>query len=606
MAKKKKEIEDILIRQKEDRRLLSHVPDTSGLRTNQDRRSQNGHGGNHDFSDIIASDAAGRRYAVEYDVTVYRQGKVTHARGIDVSTTGMLLRFDPSEELDDAGEGESMKISFQITPGSMPEGYEMKIKKMPVRCVRTFRRDGDDGLFAGVQFTHSLSEYANKKKGRYRLAIASCFLFIVVFAIVLMRAESVIYFRFNKYLYMYSIIAASLLLSRYLFGTFYRSVPIDPAYTPGVTIIIPCFNEETWIRRTILSAINQDYPPDKLEVIIVDDCSNDHSLDRIKDTVTELQETDQLFRTKDRIRWYKQPKNMGKREAMAVGAKLSKKELLVFVDSDSFLDPFAVRNIVQPFKDEKMGGVSGRTDVANTYTNSLTKMQSVRYYIAFRIMKAAEGYFDAVTCLSGPLSCYRKDLVLKYSDAWLHQTFLGQRATFGDDRSMTNFILRQHRTTYQNTAVCSTIVPNSHAMFLKQQMRWKRSWLRESLIAARYMWRKEPFMAIFFYMGFIVPIIAPFIVIFNLVYVPLVHRVFPLTFIIGMFLMAVLMSMAQLFLRRSTTWIYGIWFCLYYEAVLLWQMPVAWFTFWKSTWGTRDTPDDIAAKKKGSHTNATT
>lgn len=606
MAKKKKEIEDILIRQKEDRRLLSHVPDTSGLRTNQDRRSQNGHGGNHDFSDIIASDAAGRRYAVEYDVTVYRQGKVTHARGIDVSTTGMLLRFDPSEELDDAGEGESMKISFQITPGSMPEGYEMKIKKMPVRCVRTFRRDGDDGLFAGVQFTHSLSEYANKKKGRYRLAIASCFLFIVVFAIVLMRAESVIYFRFNKYLYMYSIIAASLLLSRYLFGTFYRSVPIDPAYTPGVTIIIPCFNEETWIRRTILSAINQDYPPDKLEVIIVDDCSNDHSLDRIKDTVTELQETDQLFRTKDRIRWYKQPKNMGKREAMAVGAKLSKKELLVFVDSDSFLDPFAVRNIVQPFKDEKMGGVSGRTDVANTYTNSLTKMQSVRYYIAFRIMKAAEGYFDAVTCLSGPLSCYRKDLVLKYSDAWLHQTFLGQRATFGDDRSMTNFILRHHRTTYQDTAVCSTIVPNSHAMFLKQQMRWKRSWLRESLIAARYMWRKEPFMAIFFYMGFIVPIIAPFIVIFNLVYVPLVHRVFPLTFIIGMFLMAVLMSMAQLFLRRSTTWIYGIWFCLYYEAVLLWQMPVAWFTFWKSTWGTRDTPDDIAAKKKGSYTNATT
>ena len=606
MAKKKKEIEDILIRQKEDRRLLSHVPDTSGLRTNQDRRSQNGHGGNHDFSDIIASDAAGRRYAVEYDVTVYRQGKVTHARGIDVSTTGMLLRFDPSEELDDAGEGESMKISFQITPGSMPEGYEMKIKKMPVRCVRTFRRDGDDGLFAGVQFTHSLSEYANKKKGRYRLAIASCFLFIVVFAIVLMRAESVIYFRFNKYLYMYSIIAASLLLSRYLFGTFYRSVPIDPAYTPGVTIIIPCFNEETWIRRTILSAINQDYPPDKLEVIIVDDCSNDHSLDRIKDTVTELQETDQLFRTKDRIRWYKQPKNMGKREAMAVGAKLSKKELLVFVDSDSFLDPFAVRNIVQPFKDEKMGGVSGRTDVANTYTNSLTKMQSVRYYIAFRIMKAAEGYFDAVTCLSGPLSCYRKDLVLKYSDAWLHQTFLGQRATFGDDRSMTNFILRHHRTTYQDTAVCSTIVPNSHAMFLKQQMRWKRSWLRESLIAARYMWRKEPFMAIFFYMGFIVPIIAPFIVIFNLVYVPLVHRVFPLTFIIGMFLMAVLMSMAQLFLRRSTTWIYGIWFCLYYEAVLLWQMPVAWFTFWKSTWGTRDTADYIAAKKKGSHTNATT
>jgi len=84
----------------------------------------------------------------------------------------------------------------------------------------------------------------------------------------------------------------------------------------------------------------------------------------------------------------------------------------------------------------------------------------------------------------------------------------------------------------------------------------------------------------------------------NLIYIPIIHRVFPVTFIVGMFMMAALMSMAQLFLRRSTTWLYGIWFCLYYEAVLLWQMPVAWFTFWKSTWGTRMTPADIAEANK--------
>jgi hyaluronan synthase len=240
-----------------------------------------------------------------------------------------------------------------------------------------------------------------------------------------------------------------------------------------------------------------------------------------------------------------------------------------------------------------MGGVSGRTDVANTFTNTLTKMQSVRYYIAFRILKAAEGLFDAVTCLSGPLSCYRKDLVLKYSNAWLTQKFLGQKATFGDDRSMTNFILRSHRTDYQDTAVCSTIVPNTYKIFLRQQMRWKRSWLRESLIAATFMWKKEPFMALSFYMGLLVPMLAPVIVVYNLIYIPLTHRVFPLTFMVGILMMALLMSVAQLFLRRSTTWIYGVWFCLYYEAVLLWQMPVAWVTFWKSTWGTRMTNADI-------------
>ena len=393
------------------------------------------------------------------------------------------------------------------------------------------------------------------------------------------------------------------MLTRYLFGAFYKPVPINPDFTPGVTVIIPCFNEETWIKRTVLSCVNQDYPPEKLEVIVVDDCSNDNSWQAIEEIVAELRAEDTTG-LPDRIRCHKQPHNMGKREALAVGAELANHELLVFVDSDSFVDPFAIRNLVQPFQDENMGGVSGRTDVANTYTNGLTKMQSVRYYIAFRILKAAEGLFDAVTCLSGPLSCYRKDLVLKYSDAWLNQHFLGQKATFGDDRSMTNFILRHYRTTYQDTAICSTIVPNTYKVFLKQQMRWKRSWLRETFVAATFMWRKEPFMALSFYMGLIVPILAPVIVVYNLFYIPLTHRVFPLTFIIGILAMAMLMSFAQLLLKRSSIWLYGMWFCLYYEAVLLWQMPIAWVTFWKSTWGTRMTTADVTGIVKSLKKNS--
>ena len=178
-------------------------------------------------------------------------------------------------------------------------------------------------------------------------------------------------------------------------------------------------------------------------------------------------------------------------------------------------------------------------------------------------------------------------------DAWLNQTFLGQKATFGDDRSMTNFILRKHRTSYQDTAICATIVPNDYEVFLRQQMRWKRSWLRESINAGRFMWKKEPFMALFFYMGVLVPIVAPAIVLYNLIYVPLAYRVFPYTFILGMILMSLMMSLTQKALRKSTTWLYGIWFCLYYEAVLLWQMPIAWVTFWKSNWGTRMTQADV-------------
>jgi hyaluronan synthase len=595
MMDKIKTEEDILLVAKPDRRLISKVPDKEKLRTNIDRRRVKGNEDPNDISSLVENEKMGRRYLVNYDVSIryVSNGKEVTClgKGVDISTTGMLLEVAP-EVAQGLSLASQIKLKFVVTPGSMPEGYEMKVD-IAAHYIR-FDKNAEGKTLCGVEFLESLAQYATKKKNWYMLSAASFFLFFITACILLMRAESVLYFKFNKILYMYSIIAATFLLTRYLFGSFYRPVPIDKDFTPGVTIIVPCFNEEQWIQRTILGCINQDYPIHKLEVIVVDDCSNDKSVGKIKEIVEELKIKEQRYDIENRLHYIVQETNAGKREALAKGAVLAQHELIVFVDSDSFLDPFAIRNIVQPFKDTKMGGVSGRTDVANTYTNALTKMQAVRYYIAFRIMKAAESYFDAVTCLSGPLSCYRKDLIVKHMDAWLNQRFLGEKATFGDDRSMTNFILRENRTGYQDTAICNTIVPNTYSVFLKQQMRWKRSWLRESLIAAKFMWKKEPFMALSFYMGVLVPLLAPIIVIYNLIYIPITHRILPVTFIIGICLMALLMSMAQLFLRRSSTWIYGLWFCLYYEAVLLWQMPIAWVTFWKTTWGTRMTPADLA------------
>lgn len=594
------EEQEILFEEKQDRRLLSHVPDATGKRSNYSRRGAVDTLRTEDYAQYEQDAKNGQRYLVDYPVTMHlSNGSVMEARAVDISTTGILVQI-PTADGQEPSFDKDVKLTFEIVPGSLPEGYEMKVKKLPALVARKFRKDTGEILF-GIEFKTTLAEYAAKNRRDYRLWTATFFLAVIAFIIVLMRAESVIYFKFNRWLYLYSIIAAMFLLTRYLFATFYRPVRIDPNYTPGVSIIIPCFEEEEWIQRTVHSCINQDYPVDKLEVIVVDDCSKDRSAERVEEIIAKLKEADtgdHAYRVAERIRFFRQSANLGKRDAMARGAREAKHELLVFVDSDSFLDPFAVRNIVQPFKDKEMGGVSGRTDVANTYTNALTKMQAVRYSIAFRVMKAAEGYFDAATCLSGPLSCYRRDLVLKYMDAWLNQRFLGQKATFGDDRSMTNFILRHNRTTYQDSAVCMTIVPRSYKVFLRQQMRWKRSWLRESLIASRFMWKKEPFMALSFYMGVLVPIAAPVIVLYNLIYVPIMHRVFPTSFIIGMLMMSLLMSMAQLFIRRSTTWIYALWFCLYYEAVLLWQMPVAWVTFWKTTWGTRMTAADVEELKR--------
>ncbi|SHO53951.1 glycosyltransferase [Anaerocolumna xylanovorans] len=589
----KKDRRNILLQEKEDRRLLPSVPDKTRTRTNRDRR------GAGNVNDFIRERQEGVRYQVDYEVEILcerkRKKEKFLCRGIDISMTGILLQIKDKNLMVSLEAADKIQIKFQILPGTMPEGMEMKVK-MPVKVARVQKTEGS--LLCGMVFEEGLSAYSGRRKNRYALTISSLLMFVIVSFIILMRAESIIYFKFNKWLYLYSIIAAAFLLSKYFFGFLYREVPLDTGYTPGVSILIPCFNEEEWIQRTILSCINQDYPIDKLEVIVIDDCSSDKSVEKIKEIIDKLKEEDGKFEISSRIKYFVQEKNAGKREALARGAMEARHELVVFVDSDSFLDPFAIRHLVAPFKDPKMGGVAGRTDVANTYTNSLTKMQSVRYYIAFRIMKAAESYFDTVTCLSGPLACYRKEIILKHKDDWLNQSFLGQKATFGDDRAMTNFVLSEYRTGYQDSAVCSTIVPNQYKVFLKQQMRWKRSWLRESLLAGKFMWRKEPLAALTFYIGLLVPILAPVVVVYNMFYVPLIHQVFPKTFLIGILLMAFLMSAAQLLLRKSTTWLFGMLFCLYYEAVLLWQMPVAWFTFWKSTWGTRMTPSDVKAQKK--------
>lgn len=594
--------QDILLVKKKDRRLLPHVPDSENIRTNLDRRGKDtASNQDKDINEFIKSIKAGTRYEANFPVEVFydKDGKKVKLEGqaINISTTGILLSIDDMSKAKEVDQASDITLKFVVDPGSLPEGFEMKYK-IGASLVRKQYEAEANQLLLAFQFNETLTQYTSRRKNRQLLTISSIFLFFISLFIVLMRAESIIYFQFNIVLYLYSIAAAVFLLGRYLFGTFYRLIEINTDFEPGVTIIIPCFNEEEWISQTILSCMDQEYPIDKLEVIVVDDCSNDNSVAKIKETVDLLHQEADRYKTKERLSYVVQEQNAGKRDALARGAKMAKHDLLVFVDSDSFLDPFAIRNLVQPFQDPKMGGVAGRTDVANTYTNTLTKMQSVRYYISFRINKAAEAYFDAVTCLSGPLACYRKDIVLEHLDEWLNQSFLGQKATFGDDRSLTNIVLRNHRTNYQDTAVCSTIVPNDYNVFLKQQMRWKRSWLRESMIAGSFIWKKEPFMALFFYMGLLVPILAPIIVAYNLVYVPIVYRVFPTTFLIGILMMALMMSFAQMFFRKSTMWIFGLVFVLYYEAVLLWQMPVAWVTFWKSTWGTRMTPEDIAEQEK--------
>lgn len=376
----------------------------------------------------------------------------------------------------------------------------------------------------------------------------------------------------------YSIAVVLYVLGRFVGALFYRPVP-DVGYRPSVSIIVPAFNEEDGIVGTIESCLAADYPAELLEVIVVNDGSTDRTWERILAA---------------KARWPQVyavdlGRNHGKRAAMAEGMRRAKGEILCFVDSDSYLAQDAVVAIVQPFADFRVGGVVGHAYVRNAATNWMTKMQQVRYYSAFRVIKSMESLLSGtVTCASGCCAAYRTSAVLPLLEDWEFQRFLGRPATFGDDRALTNRVLTRWRVVYQDTARAETVVPDRLRTFFRQQLRWKKSWLRESIYVVRSFWRKNPVAALFTYASIAFPFMAPFVVLHAAA-----RPLFGGTgsglwfYLIGTYAMALLYSLYYAFKRQDGMWHHGMTFVALYMAVLVFQTYWGIFTMRDTRWGTR-------------------
>ncbi len=512
------------------------------------------------------------RYLTSFPVQIYvGQGeneKVYRATARDISNGGIRL-----ETADIPPTEQRIRLEFMIPEGAMPEEF----LHSTIRTAGEVRRRDADGQSLGIAFSEPLSRQLARGTWNYLRWVAVLALFLAITVILVIKYENLYYFWFDVPVFLYSILVGAYLISRFLFASFYSTSKPLPD-TPSVSVIVPTHNEQDHIERTIRQVMESAYPADKLQLIVINDGSTDGTWDAIQRARAKYPELVALNFSQSR----------GKRNAMAAGVRLATGAVITFIDSDSFLEPQALRNLTNRFADPEIAAITGHCDVENEWTNALTKMQAVRYYIAFRIMKAAESVFGCVTCLSGPLAAYRRERLLEVLDEWVTQKFLGQPATFGDDRSLTNSLLRRgHKVVYEAQARCTTIVPDRLRVFMKQQMRWKRSWFRESLRACGFMWKKPPLMSLSFYLGFILPILAPAIVIRALVYVPVFHQQTPLVYVGGVFLMSVLMSSVYLFAKRSRLWIYGVTFCFFYMFVLVWQVPWAILTFSQTSWGTR-------------------
>jgi hyaluronan synthase len=376
----------------------------------------------------------------------------------------------------------------------------------------------------------------------------------------------------------YSITVVIYVLGRFVGALFYRPVP-DVGYRPTVTVIVPAFNEEDGIIGTIQSCLEVDYPRELLEVIVVNDGSNDRTWERILEAKALWPE----------VYAVDLGRNYGKRGAMAEGIRRAKGDILCFVDSDSYLKPDAVIAIVQPFVDSRVGTVVGHAYVRNAMSNWITKMQQVRYYSAFRVIKSMESLLSGtVTCASGCCAAYRTSVILPLVDSWEFQTFLGRPATFGDDRALTNRVLTTHRVVYQSSAQADTVAPDSLRRFFRQQLRWKKSWLRESLWVVRLFWRKNPLAALFTYASIVFPFMAPFVVLHAVVGRLVGGSTSGLWFyLIGTYAMALLYSLYYAYKRHDGLWHHGMTFVLLYMAVLVFQTYWGMLTMRDTRWGTR-------------------
>lgn len=264
----------------------------------------------------------------------------------------------------------------------------------------------------------------------------------------------------------------------------YKSIPsVTDAELPTCTVIVPAYNEGKQVFDTLMSLANSDYPTTKLQILSIDDGSKD-------DTWVWMQKAKQVLG--DRLDIYQQPKNQGKRHALYRGFNLGTGDIFVTVDSDSVVKTNTLRNLVSPFiVDENCGAVAGNIRVLNTKNALLPKMLDVSFVLSFEFVRSVESSLNSVLCTPGALAAYRKTAVMACLPAWINQTFMGKPSDIGEDRAMTNMILKQgHKVLFQRNAYAYTNVPENFKGLYKMFIRWGRSNVRENIEMSKYVFTK--------------------------------------------------------------------------------------------------------------------
>lgn len=181
-------------------------------------------------------------------------------------------------------------------------------------------------------------------------------------------------------------------------GRSFERTPRLPAKLPSVSVIVPAYNEEKTIAQTLNSLLSLDYPKKLLQIIAVNDGSEDGTLSIMKKFVSRGVEV-------------LNKKNEGKPSALNAGLKVANGDVLVCLDADSAPEPDVLKKTLGYFENPKIGAVTTSLKVAESRTFT-QKVQWIEYIMNI-IYRKAFAMLNAMFVIPGPFSLYRRSTLEK-------------------------------------------------------------------------------------------------------------------------------------------------------------------------------------------------
>ena len=228
----------------------------------------------------------------------------------------------------------------------------------------------------------------------------------------------------------------------------------DATYRPAVAVLIPAYNEETVIERTVRAVLDSDYT--NLRAIVIDDGSKDKTLEVAKKAFAkEIAQGRVTVLTQ---------KNAGKAAALNFALLNVKEEIFVGIDADTIIADDAISYLVPHFRDPKIGALAGNAKVGNR-VNVWTRWQALEYITSQNFERRALNTFSAVSVVPGAIGAWRTEAVRAAGGYHVD--------TVAEDADLTMALLQDgYKVEYEDRALAFTEAPTTANGLMRQRFRW--------------------------------------------------------------------------------------------------------------------------------------